>query len=349
MNFFEITLNLRKRILYSKCNSKFKHQVKFNIYAKIIFFFNLYLNSFGLQIEKIELSKFTKEIKIEYDDTNLSIEQKKICYKYFKNKFIINDNEYQNLNDRIYTHQKALDKSNISNTAYGQFRKIMFNNFNNNLLSLNKILIMRKTMNNFFSIKKNDYGCFVDCSSKINFVLKNIYEELEKNIENNIFKIHLCGDGCSLTRTKFSIVNFCFKVLNQNNDKSSGLFTLGIFNVKEEYQSLKIAFKEIISDLEKIKTVAIDGIIFEIEWSLGGDLKWLATVQGINSANSNQPCLWCMWHKNDISEKKWSINERSIRKAKFKSNKKKKGGYKNLPLLEFIEFNMIVIDPTSIR
>ena len=24
---------------------------------------------------------------------------------------------------------------------------------------------------------------------------------------------------------------------------------------------------------------------------------------------------------------------------------KKKGGYKNLPLLEFIEFNMIVIDP----
>ncbi len=95
------------------------------------------------------------------------------------------------------------------------------------------------------------------------------------------------------------------KVLNQNNDKSSGLLTLGIFNVKEEYQSLKMAFKEIISDLEKIKSVAIDGIIFEIEWSLGGDLKWLATVQGINSANSNQPCLWCMWHKNDISEKKW--------------------------------------------
>ena len=53
------------------------------------------------QIEKIELSKFNKEIKIEYDDTNLSIEQKKICYKNFKNKFIINDKQYQNLNDRI--------------------------------------------------------------------------------------------------------------------------------------------------------------------------------------------------------------------------------------------------------
>jgi len=49
------------------------------------------------------------------------------------------------------------------------------------------------------------------------------------------------------------------KVLNQNNDKSSGLLTLGIFNVKEEYQSLKMAFKEIISDLEKIKTVMYSG------------------------------------------------------------------------------------------
>jgi hypothetical protein len=40
---------------------------------------------------------------------------------------------------------------------------------------------------------------------------------------------------------------------------------LGIFNVKEENQSLKIAFKEIISDLEKTKTTAIDRSIFEIE------------------------------------------------------------------------------------
>jgi hypothetical protein len=92
-----------------------------------------------------------------YDDTNLSIELKKICYKYFKNKFI-NDNEYLNLNDRIYTHQKALDKSNISNTAYGQFRKIMFNNFNNNLLSLNKILITsikQIKVENVYFLKEN--------------------------------------------------------------------------------------------------------------------------------------------------------------------------------------------------
>jgi hypothetical protein len=47
-----------------------------------------------------------------------------------------------------------------------------------------------------------------------------------------------------------------------------------------------------------------------------------------NSANSNQPCLWCMWHKNDKSEKKWSINEISIREAKYKSNKKKKEAIK---------------------
>ncbi len=97
-------------------------------------------------------------IKIKNNDTNFSIDQKKICHKYFKNKFIINDNAYHNLNDRIYTHQKALDKSNISNTAYGQFRKIMFNNFNNNLLSLNKILITsikQIKVENVYFLKEN--------------------------------------------------------------------------------------------------------------------------------------------------------------------------------------------------
>ncbi len=60
MNFFEITLNQRQRILYSKCN-----QVKFNIYAKIIFYFNLYLNLFGLQIEKLKKSSLSLIMKLK--------------------------------------------------------------------------------------------------------------------------------------------------------------------------------------------------------------------------------------------------------------------------------------------
>ncbi len=125
---------------------------------------------------------------------------------------------------------------------------------------------------------------------------------------------------------------------------------LGIFKLKESYKTLKIALQEIINDLEQIKTVTIDGVTFKIEWTLGGDLKWLATIRGINLANSNQPCIWCTWIQKSFEVKEnqiWSINERSVRKAKYNLNSriKKKDGYKNDPLFQFVEFNMNVIDP----
>ncbi len=113
--------------------------------------------------------------------------------------------------------------------------------------------------------------------------------------------------------------------------------------MQENYESLTLSLQEIINDLEQIKSIDFDGITFDIEWTTGGDFKWLAIVRGINLANSNQPCIWCHWHKRDLDTKKWSINERNIQKAK--QNLNNKNGYKNLPLFQFIEFNMNVIDP----
>jgi len=82
-------------------------------------------------------------------------------------------------------------------------------------------------MSHFFTIKTNNFGCFVDCKEKITFVIKKVYEKLKKNISNNIFKIHLSGDGCTITKTKLNLVNFCFKVLNDNDESTSGLYILG--------------------------------------------------------------------------------------------------------------------------
>ena len=47
------------------------------------------------------------------------------------------------------------------------------------------------------------------------FVIKKMLPKIEKPIENNIIKLHISGDGLNLTKTRFSVVNFCFKVLNK--------------------------------------------------------------------------------------------------------------------------------------
>jgi len=55
---------------------------------------------------------------------------------------------------------------------------------------------------------------------------------------------------------------------------------------------------EIIQQLKRIRSIKIEGNDYFIDWTLGGDLKWLAMINGINAANSNHPCIWCLWNQN---------------------------------------------------
>ena len=101
-------------------------------------------------------------------------------------------------------------------------------------------------------------------------------------------------------------------------------------------------------EIETINTITIEGKEFKIEKSSGGDLKWLAHVYGINSANSCYPCIWCTWNckeKLDLSID-WSISGRSHATAEEKlCNKDERCGYKNEAIFKCIPFNKAVVDP----
>jgi hypothetical protein len=101
--------------------------------------------------------------------------------------------------------------------------------------------------------------------------------------------------------------------------------------------------KEIIEELQNFRELLINGIEYNIKYTLGGDLKWLAIVTGINAANSDQPCPWCKFNKknNDDLKKSWSISDRSHEESEANQNS---FGYKNQTLFKFIKFEEIVID-----
>jgi hypothetical protein len=84
--------------------------------------------------------------------------------------------------------------------------------------------------------------------------------------------------------------------------------------VKETYEILSEALKEIAKELESIKEVIINGIKYTINFTQGGDLKWLALINGVKAANASDPCPWCLWHI-DKSKKKdqETVEERSIK------------------------------------
>ena len=51
------------------------------------------------------------------------------------------------------------------------------------------------------------------------------------------------------------------------------------------------------NDLISKGTIIVDGQDVQLEFSLGGDMKFLVMIMGINSATADYACLWCKFTK----------------------------------------------------
>ncbi len=125
---------------------------------------------------------------------------------------------------------------------------------------------------------------------------------------------------------------------------------------------MKISLSELIQKLELIKEIEIETNIYKINFFLGGDLKWLSNVLGINAANSKYPCPWCKWEVPNLSKEKLSekefdekvdylsnmtfnIDRNHEEATRFLSLKNlQKNGYKNEGLFKFIPFKNVIFD-----
>jgi hypothetical protein len=135
-----------------------------------------------------------------------------------------------------------------------------------------------------------------------------------------------------------------------------------MFAITESYEEIKSALEEILNACHAIAhkgEIIIDGKKYLIEFFLGGDLKFLALIYGINNANSKFPCVWCTCPKDCFSDikKEWSIQhcEKGARKIENaidimnKQIKKKdivneRMGQVAEPIITFIEFSKCIVD-----
>ena len=93
---------------------------------------------------------------------------------------------------------------------------------------------------------------------------------------------------------------FTFTLLEEEQFCSStGNHILAVFKQPESYQCLKPALADIISGVEQLREITVDGLKFQITFYLGEDWKFLATVTGIDSASSTYSCIWCKCIKDE--------------------------------------------------
>jgi len=116
----------------------------------------------------------------------------------------------------------------------------------------------------------------------------------------------------------------------------------------EKYDQLKFCLKEILEQVKEIESINIDGKVFAVKKCFGGDLKFLATIFGINPANSDYPCLWCKCNLKNILDVNavWPISrshKEALERIPLKT-KDQRQGYVREPLVDFVPFDSILID-----
>ena len=169
----------------------------------------------------------------------------------------------------------------------------------------------------------------------------------------DVLKIKLSGDGTRVGK-RLQLLNVTYSIINEGKKASTekGNYMLAIVKAKDDYEGIRDSLNDLREEMASLAFITCQDVSFKIEYFLGGDWKFLATVCGIGPANQNIACIWCLCPKNlrhDV-EKNWPLNDddpdnlsRTIQSI-TQDSKSRKNNCQRKPLFEFIAMDHVVID-----
>ena len=260
-------------------------------------------------------------------------------------------------NDTLKVHSSLYikDKHSISNDAYHEMSML------SNLPSLSEVRKLTKSLNLTFPISNppnNIIGAQTSLRARISYRLEcfiNRNKE-EGKATPQMIRIKLTADGTRIARS-LNVVNIAFTIIDEGSKAQSvlGNYSIAILKVSENYEELQAGLADIISEAKDIEVLTIQDQVYTIQFYLGGDLKFLAIVCGIESATAVHACVWCKCSKSQRPDMKlqWSISDpskgaRTVReimeKCKLAKTNKNRYNCKHPPLFPFISINRVIID-----
>ena len=285
-----------------------------------------YADRLGLSIDSLVLVKKRDNVEKKF--------------KLSPKSFLENNDETDE--EKMFRFQKIKDLCNLSEKRYEMLRKE--GKLKHIMPSINKCNLMKAKLNEYFTTTCNDYGFYLSNPSiKIELAVKEFYTRNREAIKDNKIILKIACDGTNITSKNVKQLNLAFTIINDEKNAMSihGNMILGMFKIDiENYDTLKFALKEIFNKLKCINNIEIDGKNFIVEQFQGGDMKNLAILYGINSANSNKPCIWCKWDKTSRLNVKEKWEKRSIRDSLIEIGQ---NGYVKEPLT-YIDFDHCAID-----
>ena len=325
------------RINFNEATKSWKNKIKKKIKERLYLIQTELLSQHGLKFEKIEIACIGNEI------IQNRIED-------FKCEILINRiDDYVPIQKVIYIK----DKKNISDATY----RSLLDELKLKIPTLYELKKEIKICDQLFNIMENSKGVYLNIQEKLKMLIPKIKKNFSDQI-TNILHIKFSADGAQIIKRK-SILNLTFTVLNEGKiaETANGNYTCGLFDISnEDYETMSVCLDQIKNEINNLRELEMNGLKYKIETYIGGDLKMLAITYGINHANSNCPCIWCIWDKRklintdinkvvDEIKREWSILDqtkgaRTVEDSLVYSGR---NGYVNIPLFR-IPFHRIYID-----
>lgn len=89
----------------------------------------------------------------------------------------------------------------------------------------------------------------------------------------------MTGDGTQIGK-RLHVLNFGFTLLDDEETvySAAGHHCIAIIKEPKKYHSLTASLEDIKAEVESLSTIEVNGICFDIVYYLGGDWKFLATI-----------------------------------------------------------------------
>ena len=194
-------------------------------------------------------------------------------------------NEAENLNSVLYIK----DHFGISHAAYHELAIVC-----KNLPRKHQLQSTINQLNSSYyinTIPGDMIGFQQSICHMLDMVLKR-HDAEELTIPEKI-RIRLSGDGTWL-RKRIHVVSFSFTLPDFPDAASAhGNNLIAIFRGSESYDQVKQSIRDIVEEAKMLQTLTFLGRTLLLEYYLGGDLKFLNMVCGIDPCSSKFSCLWC--------------------------------------------------------
>ena len=117
----------------------------------------------------------------------------------------------------------------------------------------------------------------------------------------------------------------------------------------DDYSGITDSLLHLKKEMISLKSVVVDEKTLQIEYFLGGDWNFLATVCGIGQASHDIACIWCLCPRTLRSneEKDWPLMDPAVRRSInsiTQCTKKRINNCMHAPFFDDIELDHVIID-----